>query len=111
MREHSLRAPSKHANYMVACQNTAVLETRKRAPADFQILVWDADIACVAQQTQVDTGENQRRLGRTHFDRNGIVVYHRKLKIARRFKSFVPNCQTIAIPVENLEAVTTLIHE
>ena len=62
---------------------------------------------------QIDAGEDQRQLGRTHFDRHGIAVGHSFGKLERAdLKSFVPDRQPItAIPVEDLEAIAASIDE
>src|SRR5271157_5311247 len=60
---------------------------------------------------QVDAGEDQRQLSRSHFDRHGIVGNRRELERAGRFESFVPDREAITIPVEDLDAVATPIDE
>ena len=59
---------------------------------------------------QVDSGEDQRQLSRAHLDRDGVVGNRRKLERAG-LESFVPDRQTIAIPIENLETVAASIDE
>ena len=64
----------------------------------------------LAGRSEVNAGENQRQLGRAHFHRYCTVRDRGKLERAF-LKSLVPNRQTIAIPVENLEAIAASIDE
>jgi hypothetical protein len=47
-------------------------------------------------------------LGRVQVDRHGIRGNHWKLDGNGRFESFIPERQAVAVPVEQLEAVTAL---
>jgi hypothetical protein len=61
-------------------------------------------------EAQVDAGEDQRQLGRSHFDRYGIASNNRKLERAG-FESLVPDRKAVTIPVENLKAIAAAIDE